>query len=168
MCGGVEFKAFNPKTGRLEYRRVYFPMPHAKLPVVGSKGAALVTWGKRENELPGSDLPRGGWARMDSLNAGKWKRFNPQPVIIPVNQFMEKDKEKVSHWFQLQGDQVIQGVGIIHQGSPVVYVVTVEGNETNVHDRMPSVLSLEEARERLKFTWHDKEDEEWPWLKPTS
>lgn len=167
MCGGVEFKAFNLKTGRVEYRRVYFPMPHAKLPVVGAKGAALITWGKRENELAESDLPKGGWARLDSLQAGRWKRFKPQPVIIPVRQFMEKDREKTSHWFPLNAEQVIQGIGIVDGGKPYVYVVTIPGNETDVHDRMPSVISLDEARQQLNFTWHE-EDEEWPWLKPIS
>jgi putative SOS response-associated peptidase YedK len=164
MCGGVEYKCFNPKSGLVEVRKTYFPIPLAQLPVVGSKGAGLVTWGRRKGEMEHSGLPAGGWARLDSLEKGRWNKFHPQPVIIPVRQFMEKDKEGKSHWFKLSDNEVIRGIGVIVDGKPVVYVVTIDSGETSVHNRTPQVISLDDAKEQLgAFEWR----EEWPWEKPS-
>lgn len=160
MCGGVEYQAINRKTGQLETRKTYFPIPKAQLPVIGSKGAALVTWGRRDSEFPESDLPRGGWARQDSLQKGRWKRFQPAPVVIPVRRFMEKDSQGKSHWFDLNDDQVIEGIGVVVDGKPFVYVVTVEDDGTGVHPRQPKVISRDEASQLLEFAW----DADKPWL----
>jgi putative SOS response-associated peptidase YedK len=161
MCGGVEYRSFNKKTGRIETRRTYFPIPNALLPVVGAKGAGLVTWGRRKGEFDETGLPPGGWARIDSLEGGRWNRFHPRPVIIPVSQFMEKDKEGKTHWFSLKEDQVLRGIGVVVDGKPFVYVVTRDSSLENVHARMPVVLTLDEAKEIGDFTWQ----QDWPWLK---
>jgi hypothetical protein len=158
MCGGVEYKAHNPKSGQIEHRRTYFPIPYAKLPVVGAKGAALVTWGKRKGEYPDLDIPLGGWARLDSLEAGRWDRFEPQPVVIPVRQFMEKDRQGTSHWFLLEAAQVLRGIGLRAGGTGFVYVVTVPGDDA--YERMPHPLHLNRAREWGDFAWPEK----LPWL----
>lgn len=55
-----------------------------------------ITWGRRK-EQPGH-LPATGWARDDSITAGKWARYHPQPVRVVVERFMEKDEAKQSHW----------------------------------------------------------------------
>jgi putative SOS response-associated peptidase YedK len=159
MCGGVEYQSFNPKTGRVESRRTYFPIPKAQLPVVGSKGAALVTWGRREGEFEELGLPKGGWARLDSLEKGKWNRYHPQPVIIPVSEFMEKDKNGKSHWFKLKEDEVIRGVGVVAAGKAFVYVVTTDAGPDDVHVRTPCVITLAQARQLGDFSWENK----WPW-----
>jgi putative SOS response-associated peptidase YedK len=160
MCGGVEYLAVNPKTGQLESRKTYFPIPQAQLPVIGSKGAALITWGRRNNELPSSDLPSGGWARLDSLQKGRWKKYQPVPVVIPVKRFMEKDAQGKSHWFDLNEDQLIEGIGVVMDGKPFVYVVTVEDDGSGVHARAPKVISKQEAEELLDFAWDARK----PWL----
>ena len=46
----------------------------------------------------------GGWARLDSIKAGKWEYCHPKPVLIPVQSFMEKDLDKKSHWFAVPGN----------------------------------------------------------------
>ncbi|MHB8655829.1 MAG: hypothetical protein ACYDA9_18350 [Terriglobia bacterium] len=46
-----------------------------------------MTWGRCQEES--GELPAGGWARLDSIKAGKWDRFIPKPVRLDVEEFME-------------------------------------------------------------------------------
>lgn len=52
---------------------------------------------------------------------------------------MEKDREKVSHWFELGSDQVIEGLVIGTGEEQKVYVITTEAPKEQawVHDRWP-------------------------------
>ncbi len=89
MCGGIEYHG----------EKVYFPNPEARLPVrTKDGGVTWVPWGERNR---GGKLvfPNGGWARPDSIYAGKWKPWHPRPVLIICDKFMEKDAEGVTHWF---------------------------------------------------------------------
>jgi hypothetical protein len=47
---------------------------------------------------------------LDSINEGKWKRFYPIPVLLPLKSYMEKDHERKSHWFDVPPGQAIQGL----------------------------------------------------------
>ena len=74
MCGGIEYQD----------NKIYFPQPNARLPVLLRHGdVTWVTWGKRKNEDSGK-FPNGGWARLNSIKAGKWKPWHPRPVLIPA------------------------------------------------------------------------------------
>jgi len=137
MCGGAYFLYDE------EPMRMYFPNPKAVLPVKREDGEVdLVQWGRRK-EQPG-ELPATGWARLDSIHAGKWAKFFPQPVLIPVLSFMEKDTEGVSHWYDLQKGQFIQGlIARSHDSSEKrLYVVTVvpTAEDAVVHNRWPRVV----------------------------
>ncbi len=137
MCGGVKYTDQQNKTWT-----VYFPSPKAALPVIKKSGAIeWITWGKRKEE-PASYFPNGGWARLDSIKDGKWQRFHPIPVLLPVNAFMEKDAEKVSHWFDLKPGEVLQGLLTVHENSARVYVVTTEtpAEFDYIHDRWPRII----------------------------
>jgi hypothetical protein len=46
---------------------------------------------------------------VDSISAGKWARFHPREVWIVAERFMEKDPAGVSHWFDLEEGQAIEG-----------------------------------------------------------
>ena len=95
MCGGVRY------TTNKETVRVYFPNPQAKLPILMRDGnISLMPWGRRKEQE--GNLPLGGWARLDSINTGKWEYVHPIPVKIIVDGFMEKDHNKDSHWFTLE------------------------------------------------------------------
>ena len=86
MCGGVRY------TIKKQTVRVYFPNPQAQLPILMKDGnISLLPWGRRKEQE--GNLPLGGWARLDSINAGKWEYVHPIPVKIAVDAFMEK-----SHW----------------------------------------------------------------------
>ena len=92
MCAGLEYIEPAGKVWK-----VYFPNPKAALPVSLSNGAVeWIKWGRRKEEQ--APFVQGGWARMDSIEAGKWERYNPQYCTVVAQRFMEKDAEKVSHW----------------------------------------------------------------------
>jgi putative SOS response-associated peptidase YedK len=136
MCGGVYYKKGD------EVVRTYFPNPKAQLPVMTADGdTELVQWGRREGQE--GNLPMTGWARLDSIRAGKWKRCAPIPVKIPVLSFMEKDYQGQSHRYDLDGDQFIQGLLAQSGHEKRVYVVTIQPTEeqADIHNRWPRVLS---------------------------
>ena len=137
MCGGIKYVDKSGKNWA-----VYFPSPKAALPVLKRDGAIeWVSWGKRKEETI-SYFPNGGWARLDSIQDGKWQRYQPTPVLLPVNAFMEKDSEKASHWFEMKPDEVIQGLLAVHNDVAKVYVVTTDTPPefSYIHDRWPRVI----------------------------
>jgi len=135
MCGGVYYTIQDQDT------RVYFPNPKALLPVKTRAGSIkTLVWGRRREQA--GILPLGGWARLDSIYAGRWDRWFPVAVKIPVKSFMEKDLEGHSHWFDLTRGQWIQGLVARYQQERRVYVVTIEPELPEaVHERWPRIMS---------------------------
>ena len=121
--------------------RAYFPNPKSLLPVISQhNGVVLLPWGRRKEQA--GHLPMGGWARLDSIYAGRWDRWFPVPVKLPIQQFMEKDIEGNSHWFDLTPGQVIQGLVARDNHEQRVYVVTITPEMSDaVHERWPKILS---------------------------
>lgn len=149
MCGGIKYTDNQNKTWT-----VYFPSPKAALPVLKKDGAIeWVTWGKRKEE-DAPVFPNGGWARLDSIKEGKWQRYQPRPVLLPIQSFMEKDHEKSSHWFDLKQDEFLQGLLTIHHDVARVYVVTTDTPEeySYIHDRWPRVI---QRTHQVETTVHD-------------
>jgi len=131
MCGGVRYNSV----------KVYFPNPNAQLPILMKDGnISLLPWGRRKEQE--GNLPLGGWARLDSINKGKWNNVQPTPVKIAVDAFMEKDHNKNSHWFDLEEGQFIQGLVAHYNDEKRIYVVTVEPDALTrqIHDRWPRVI----------------------------
>lgn len=117
MCGGVKY-GYQGKAVT-----AYFPSPTAALPVV----------------------VRGGWARLESVRDGKWRRYAPLPVRIEVEAFMEKDGAGLSHWYELPSGQWIRGLIAYTGDESRVYVVTVVPEDPAhraVHGRWPRIVSL--------------------------
>ena len=135
MCGGIEYQD----------QKVFFPQPDARLPVRLRDGN--VTWGMRKNESIGK-FPNGGWARLNSIQNGKWKPWRPRPVLIVADQFMEKDQEKQSHWVELDKSMVIQGLLAERNKEQRVYVVTVNTPPEYawIHDRWPRLVKLGQCK----------------------
>jgi hypothetical protein len=135
MCGGVKY---TDKSGK-EWK-IYFPNPKAALPVITGMGEVEWTkWGRRKEEVAGSGFIQGGWARIDSIREGKWERFNPEPVGIAAEAFMEKDSQRVSHWVDVSEGQCIQGLLATVGEERRLYVVTEDTpiEYAWVHDRWP-------------------------------
>ena len=133
MCGGVSYIS----NGKVI--KTYFPIPLAQLPILKrDQSNDMLIWGRRREEK--GDFPLGGWARHESIQSGVWDKYQPQPVKIPVDSFMEKDKDRVSHWFDLEDGQFIQGL-VAHLGHDSrVYVVTVEPEDKSIHERFPRIV----------------------------
>ena len=146
MCGGVKYTDKQNKTWT-----VYFPSPKAALPVLKKDGEIeWITWGKRKEEnVPA--FPSGGWARLDSIKEGKWQCYQPRPVLLPIQSFMEKDAEKVSHWFDMKAGEVVQGLLTVHDGAARVYVVTTDTPPEfgYIHDRWPRIIQISHQTESI-------------------
>ena len=134
MCGGVYYSANGEDT------RVYFPNPEAQLPVRTRTGEIrLLAWGRRNKQA--GKLPLGGWARLDSIYAGRWDRWFPVPVKIPVKCFMEKDIEDHSRWYDLTRGQWIQGLVARDRHERRIYIVTLIPELADaIHGRWPRIM----------------------------
>ena len=87
-----------------------------------------------------------GWARIDSIKAGKWKPWHPGPVLIPAENFMEKDQDKQSHWITPAPSMAIQALLAEHNGEQRVCVVTEETPPEYhwIYDHWPRLQRLPE------------------------
>ncbi len=136
MCGGVFYLHDN------EEKRFYFPNPASVLPVKTKNGnSELICWGRREKQR--GSLPLGGWARRESILSGRWDKYFPTPVKIPVSQFMEKDIEGTSHWYDITKGKYIQGLLSRDKYSHThrVYIVTIEPQFDNaIYHRWPRII----------------------------
>ncbi|MDM8347665.1 hypothetical protein P8H27_01965 [Pseudomonas sp. sp1636] len=138
MCGGVEISGRYTRSG--EQLKIYFPNPRAALPVLGSEEQVVwIPWGRRREQA--GKGPAGGWARLSSVEEGRWEKYGPTPVRIPAAKFMEKDEAKVSHWFDLAEGAMIEGLVIGDGEQQRVYVITTDapGEHQWVHDRWPLI-----------------------------
>jgi len=135
MCGGVYYRI-----GEEEVRS-YFPNPKARLPVRKKDGSIeRLPWGRRQDQA--GRLPLGGWARLESIYEGRWDRWSPVPVKLALSQFMEKDIEGHSHWFDLTPGKWVQGLVARWENERRVYVVTIVPELADaVHERWPRILS---------------------------
>ena len=136
MCGGVYYTMDGQDI------RVYFPNPKALLPVkMKNKNIEVLPWGRRKEQM--GVLPLGGWARLDSIYAGRWDKWFPKPVKLPLKSFMEKDIECQSHWFDLTKGQCIQGLIARDKYEQRVYIVTITPEiEDSVHNRWPRIINI--------------------------
>ncbi len=161
MCGGVIFpykkiyaealsEMYSPeeiaefeRTGQV--KSVYWQRGEPVLPVQteadegnGEPGVALVRWGNRDKNAP---FPQTGWARIDSIEAGKWSHLRPKPVVIPVSYGVEKGK-----WFPIESG--IIGVLVERKGEERVYMLTDEATPEFLgvtrHERMPVLQDQDE------------------------
>jgi len=146
MCGGVGFKIKNipeaelkkyyspamikrfKTSGRIEE---FFWRPKPLLPVKSKKGEQLILWGNKDEAIK---LPKTGWAKIESLRAGKWDYMHPEIVDIPVDSGYEK---KV--WFDLP--RGTKGIIVKRGDEERVYMITEEASarykEKTGHDREP-------------------------------
>lgn len=134
MCGGAQYKHGD------QDMRVYFPNPAAVLPVKRKSGdVELLPWGRRQQQK--GMLPLGGWARLESIYSGRWDKWFPVPVKLPILSFMEKDLEGHTHWYDLTKSQWIQGLVARDGNEQRVYVVTIAPEmEDAMHDRWPRIM----------------------------
>lgn len=119
---------------------MHFSRANAVLPVKLKNGEIkLVRWGRRQQE--NSEMPVGGWARLDAIHDGKWSQYLPKPVCLPVTKFMKTDYEGHAHWFEISKGQYMQGMLIHEQNEYRAYIVTVIPELLDIpYDRWPRII----------------------------
>lgn len=135
MCVGVYFQHGD------NILRQYFPNPKAVLPIKKKDGSIiLLPWGRRQTQA--GNLPMGGWAQLDSIYGGRWDKYFPKPIKIPVLSFMEKDFEDNPHWYDLNKGQYLQGLVARDNNEQRVYIVTMEPEleDLQIHNRWVRVV----------------------------
>lgn len=123
---------------------VSFKQRNAALPVKLKNGETkLVTWGRREND--NSEMPLGGWARLSSIKNNKenrWHLYQPKPVQIYIEKFMEKDFEGISRWYEVTKGKCIQGLLAQYENEYRLYIVTIDPEDLmNCHYRWPHIIA---------------------------
>lgn len=113
-----------------------FPDPVVQLPVEWDGQTLILEWGNRGNK--DSKLPRTGWCRQESLDAGKWRWLRPEQAIIPADFGLEKGV-----WFHI--DQGLRGVVVRdEQENPHIYMLTTGASvyyqNMTRHERMPVLV----------------------------
>jgi hypothetical protein len=146
MCGG--YKATIKDISDKDLKRFYTPeqIEHLKksgfiesrfwdkrpvLPVEFDGQIRLFDWGNRDKKAP---FPVTGWAKKESIDAGRWKYLRPEEIKIPISKGYEK---KV--WFDMP--EGTKGLLVEKQGDKRVYMITEEAHEQYLrktkHPRMP-------------------------------
>jgi hypothetical protein len=145
MCGGMLYKYINPETQLLEERKVFFPQPRARIPMIGDGGTVILhQWGRRNKEEDIEyDVPITGWARADKLTSNYWKHYQPDQVLLPALRFSEKGKLPKSHWFEMPDNTYLMGLKIQRRDKHFIYVVTnpAIGELEKIHPRMPLIVN---------------------------
>lgn len=116
--------------------RFAFRHPKPRLPVRIDGELTIVEWGNRDNRL--SRLPKTGWCRQDSLDAGKWRHLRPEPVTIPAHFGREKGV-----WFPIR--EGLEGVLVRDErDGPHCYMLTTDASVAyeamTGHERMPVLI----------------------------
>lgn len=163
MCGGVIFpykKEYRDALARLysaeeldefertgQVRSLYWQRGEPVLPVIHEgdddevPAEEILRWGNRDKEAP---FPQTGWARKESIEAGKWAYMRPEQVVIPVTLGVEKGK-----WFEIRHG--IKGVVVKSGDEKRVYMLTEEADPDFLamtkHDRKPIL------EEQIDFPW---------------
>lgn len=105
------------------------------LPVIEeNKRARLVSWGNRDKNV---NLPKTGWAKIESVTGGKWNYLHPKDIIIPAVKGYEKGK-----WFSIE--KGIKGIKVSKDSIEKVYMITKEASPEyakNIkHNREPLLI----------------------------
>ncbi|MEC9491138.1 hypothetical protein [Flexistipes sp.] len=137
MCGGMMFYR-----GNRELIKVFYPQPYPYVPCITKQHEQIqCIWGRRnKEEFAESEIPVTGWSRLEAIKAGKWHKYNPEKVYILADQYMEKDKDGQSHWFEPPQGKLPVGLMLnAGENEKVVYVVTIPSPEefSHIHHRWP-------------------------------
>lgn len=149
MCAGISFSIdkINPK----ELDRFFTPLEFAKqrkgdlvmtffwqvqpfLPVEEEGGVHLYKWGNRDKNIK---LPKTGWAKIESVQDGRWDWLSPKIVTVPSYMGYEKKK-----WFKTP--KGIKALKVCFHNLTRVYLLTTKPTLDYVkltgHDRMPVLV----------------------------
>ncbi len=136
MCNAVCY-VINGKVVIVDFAQV-----NAMLPVIGKNKDQIiqVPWGRRKKEH--GKLPLGGWASQESINNGKWDKYFPKKVKIPLIKFQESDFERDNNWFDVTAGQWIQGIFVQENEEKRVYIITLTPERSySTYTRWPVIVN---------------------------
>lgn len=150
MCGGIGFRS--DKISESELSQFYsdedikkfkqkgivysfFWRKNDPLPYINNDKVNLAIWGNKDKD---KKLPQTGWAKLESLEEGKWDYLKPKKITIPASKGHEK-----SIWFDIE--EGITGISVDDKDKRKhIYMLTKPASEKYLkltkHDREP-VLS---------------------------
>jgi len=107
-----------------------------QLPIIHNGQMLVCEWGNRGGRT--EKLPKTGWCRRESLEAGKWRWLSPQKVIIPAQFGLEK-----GIWFSIT--EGIEGIVVEDRAKHShVYMLTQDAStyyqNMTKHERMPVLV----------------------------
>lgn len=150
MCAGIQFSIDKIKPteldryflpGELEKQRVsdfvqvFFWQDRPFLPIEEDGQVHLYDWGNRE---AGLKMPKTGWARVETVQDGRWDYLSPQIVKIVCDKGYEKKK-----WFKTPTG--LKAIKVKLYNVTRVYLLTTKADQEYLkitgHDRMPIPFS---------------------------
>ena len=151
MCGGIavrwrtvskelteQFGLVTTKIGT-EERVLHFSFrdPLPRLPAYYQGKLGIYLWGNRDDKE--SHLPKTGWCKVESLEAGKWDRLHPESVEIPAIMGREEGVwfpiEKGMKGILVKDEREVPHVFMLTQTATPEYLLMTK------HERMPVFLS---------------------------
>ena len=146
MCAGISFSIdqiepyeldqfFTPEEFKKQRKggliETFFWHNKPFLPVEENGLVHLYHWGNQDGFLK---MPKTGWAKIESVQDGRWDYLVPQAVRIPSLMGYEK-----KHWFKTP--EGIKGVKVRYHNVIRVCLLTTKASQEFVaytgHDRMP-------------------------------
>jgi len=118
MCDAVYYLLGEQET------RYPFANPAATLPIRRKGETFLASWGRRQTQK--GKLPLGGSVRVETLHAGRWDRYDPKSVLLPLKAFALRDIEGQLRWHEVTAGQWLQGALVKVDSEQWVYIVTID------------------------------------------
>jgi hypothetical protein len=135
MCTGIQYQYHGRKI------KYYFSNAKAQLPVKKRDGSTdLLAWGRRKGQL--GRLPLGAVAPLTAIKQGRWNKFSPRPILIPIDAFLQNNSLGNRHWVYLQGGEYIQGLVATLGNEQRVYIVTMQPTFSgSAEERWPKIIA---------------------------
>jgi hypothetical protein len=114
---GLERRAFDRGPHGEPEVQFFYTDPDPRIPVWRDGRLVIARWGNGRGKS--RLLPRTSWARLDSLEAGEWRRYGAIPVEIPATLGLERFV-----WYRIR--EGIRGVLVPDERGMAVAYMLVE------------------------------------------
>lgn len=153
MCDAIRYLIKNQQTF------IRFDDSNPALPVRLKNGRYQhVHWGNKSAEDP---FPLGGTAHIDQINAGEWDSYQPKPVKIAFEAYMQVSIQGEICWFELgrKPNTYLQGLLAVVNNMRRVYVVVKNAESFNVdkHEALPVMIYQPESEPLRGDLWSNQE-----------
>lgn len=150
MCGGISYKLNKipqkelekyftsteiDKMKNMKKFQTFFWSKNPVLPIEKDGQIELKLWGNRDSKI---NLPKTGWAKLESIDKGKWGYLKPETIKILADSGYEKGV-----WFEIKAGG-FKGLLVKKDDDERVYIITkpadVKYLRLTKHNRQPIEL----------------------------